>query len=225
MAHRIQGIKDLNKVLKSSRVYSDKASGKFFTGWMKSNGIFDVLFDAKKTHAQLVQRCDEIVKLLLTEEQLDLGLFDQLWQLTKTDLKTEVFKIISDCSFYFMEEHLQFIFEKISKEIPIDKLELEEFNCLCELARYSKGKEMGSFQDNVTQFFWKVVTSHQLSNPELIETAISKIRELVKTVSPEKKFELLKELTQALKSESSNSYVPLLQLFKGILTDQNDRSA
>jgi hypothetical protein len=68
---------------------------------MQTHGVFDVLFDPRKTHLQLIQRCDEVLKLLLSEDMLTEELLAQFWNLTHSDLKTEVFKIISDCSFYF----------------------------------------------------------------------------------------------------------------------------
>jgi hypothetical protein len=65
---------------------------------MRTHGIFDILFDHKRTHLQLIQRSDEILKLLLSEDMLDEGLMQQFWSLTKTDLRLETYKIISDCS-------------------------------------------------------------------------------------------------------------------------------
>lgn len=69
--------------------------------WMQTHGVFEVLFDPRKTHLQLIQRCDEVLKLLLQEDMLTLDLLKQFWSLTKTDLRLEVFKIINDCSFYY----------------------------------------------------------------------------------------------------------------------------
>jgi hypothetical protein len=37
---------------------------------METNGVFSLLFDAKKTHMQLVQRTANILKLLLSEDAL-----------------------------------------------------------------------------------------------------------------------------------------------------------
>jgi len=51
MARRIQGIKDLNSVIKSHRAFSNRFSGEFLINWMFENKIFDVLFDPKGTHA------------------------------------------------------------------------------------------------------------------------------------------------------------------------------
>jgi hypothetical protein len=138
MARRIQGIKDLNLVIKNHRAFANRFSGEFLISWMFENNIFEVLFDPKGTHAQLIQRCDEIMKLLLTEEKLEIPLLEKFWALTKTDLKSEVYKIISDCSFYFLDDHLEFIFNQISQDTPVDKLDMEEFNCISELGKYAK---------------------------------------------------------------------------------------
>lgn len=101
MERRIQGIRDLNLIIRHNRIYGGRFTGKFLVEWMQGHGVFDVLFDHKKTHLQLVQRSDEILKLLLSEDLLDEGLLQQFWSLTKTDLRLEVYKIISDCSMSF----------------------------------------------------------------------------------------------------------------------------
>lgn len=67
MERRIQGIRDLNQVIRSNRIYSNRFPGGFLAEWMQTRGLFDVLFDPKKTHVQLVQRCDEVLRLLLQE--------------------------------------------------------------------------------------------------------------------------------------------------------------
>lgn len=141
MERRIQGIRDLNQIIKSNRLSSGGFAGQFMVEWMQTHGVFEVLFDPRKTHLQLIQRCDEVLKLLLQEDMLSEDLISMFWSLTKTDLRLEVFKIISDCSFYFKQKHLDFIFDKIRTETPVDKLEMEEFNCLSELGKFSKDRD------------------------------------------------------------------------------------
>lgn len=143
MERRIQGIRDLNAAIKASRNSSVRLSGAQLVEWMQTHGVFDVLFDPKKTHLQLVQRCDEVLKLLLSEDMLSTELLTQFWNLTKSDLRAEVYKIISDCSFYFKQKHLDFVFDRIRNDTPIEKLGMEEFTCLSELGKYSKDKEAG----------------------------------------------------------------------------------
>ena len=71
---------------------------------MLKNGIFDILFDPKKTHLQLVQRCDEVLKLLLGEDMLTDELLGKFWTLSRTDgFRGEVFKIISDCAYHMKQ--------------------------------------------------------------------------------------------------------------------------
>lgn len=68
LERRIQGIKDLNQIIKNNRVFMNKSfTSQFLIEWMMSNGVFSILFDPKKTHLQLVQRCSDIVKLLVQE--------------------------------------------------------------------------------------------------------------------------------------------------------------
>lgn len=50
MERRIQGIRDLNLIIQSTRVSSSRFSGRFLVEWMQTHGVFDILFDHKKTH-------------------------------------------------------------------------------------------------------------------------------------------------------------------------------
>jgi hypothetical protein len=79
---------------------------------------------------------------LLAEDELNIELLQQFWNLTKTDLRLEVYKIISDCSVQFKQPHLDFMFDEI-KKIPEDKLEMEEFSCLSELGKFTKDRDAG----------------------------------------------------------------------------------
>jgi ubiquitin carboxyl-terminal hydrolase 34 len=74
MERRIQGIRDLNQIIRNNRIYSGRFPGKLLVDWMKTHGVFDILFDQKKTHLQLIQRCDEVLRLLLQEEMLNIEL-------------------------------------------------------------------------------------------------------------------------------------------------------
>ena len=101
LERRIQGIRELGQLIRTTRAQPSSQSGKELVEWMRAEGVFDVLFDRRKTHAQLVQRCDEVLKLLLNEDMLDLGLLEQFWGLTKTEMRLDAYKIISTCSFQF----------------------------------------------------------------------------------------------------------------------------
>jgi len=121
----------------------------------------------------------------------------QFWSLSKTDLRLEVYKIIQDCSFYFKQQHLDFIFDKIKNEIPTEKLDMEEFSTLSELAKYSKDKESG-FQERVAGFFWDLIVASGSSNLELIDNCIQRYRDAVRYWPLEKKEALFTKLAQYL---------------------------
>lgn len=138
---------------------------------MISHGVFEVVFGAKKSHIQIIQRSDEVLRLLLWEDMLNDDLLMQIWSLTRTDLRNEVFKLISECSFSFKQHHMDFIFDRIRQDTPADKLGMEEFSCLGELGKYAKDKN-GEFQEKVGQFFWGLIVSPETKNVELIDNCI-----------------------------------------------------
>lgn len=188
--------------------------------WLKDNSIFGVLFDLKKTHLQLVQRCDEVLKLLLQQDALDLELLNRFWSLTKSDLKPEVFKIISECSFYFKSSHVQFIFEQI-QGTPRDQLELEELNCLSELGKYSRDQDQ-KFQDKVAAYFWDILMSEQPVSQELLENCTTKYKEIFINWPAATKLLVYQELVKAVQSPNSKS-VPTLRLFKILLKEHHNQ--
>ena len=55
LERRIQGIRDLNSLIRSHRQFSKQSfTSAFLIDWMKNNGVFSILFDPKQTHLQLV---------------------------------------------------------------------------------------------------------------------------------------------------------------------------
>ena len=52
LERRIQGIRDLNQVIRNNTMYSSKTfEVSFLVNWMTENQVFDILWTAKKTHA------------------------------------------------------------------------------------------------------------------------------------------------------------------------------
>ena len=67
LERRIVGIKTLNTIVRNAQLTYSQLSA--FTlaqlvEWIHQHGVFDILWDAKKTHLQLVQRSNEIFKIL-----------------------------------------------------------------------------------------------------------------------------------------------------------------
>jgi len=138
-------------------------------------------------------------------------------------LRLEIYKIISDCSFYFKQKHLDFIFDRIRNDIPPDKLDMEEFTCLSELGKFSKDKDSG-FQEKVARFFWDVIVSSGSKNLELIDSCTQRYREMVRYWALDTKQDMFFRLLVCLGQPETPS-LPVLKLLKGLIKDQSDRSA
>ena len=82
-------------------MFSNKSfTSAFLVEWLHENKVFNILFDPKKTHLQIVQRTNDVLKLLLMEDMFSLEIMEMFWSLAKTDYKFEIYKIINDVSFY-----------------------------------------------------------------------------------------------------------------------------
>ena len=64
---RIQGIRDLNTLITST---SNTFTTDFLIDWMEKNDVFSTVWDARKTHPQILQRSNEIFKLLIKQDKL-----------------------------------------------------------------------------------------------------------------------------------------------------------
>lgn len=177
LERRINAIKDLNSVLWKNNVQSNKAfTTEFLINWMTENQVFTTIWDTKKTHIQLVQRSNDIFKLLMKEDKMSQELLDLFWNLTETPAyKSEVFKIINETSFHLKTSHIEYFFDKITAT-PSDKLSMEEFNALSELGKYCKNQD---FMSKVSNFFWKIITEASHHTDELIENCIKKFTDMV----------------------------------------------
>ncbi len=55
LERRIQGIRDLNSVIRNNRMFNSKTfPAKYLIEWMEQNGVYIQIFDTRKTHIQLV---------------------------------------------------------------------------------------------------------------------------------------------------------------------------
>ena len=103
LERRILGIKELNTIIRNAQMAYGAAkvfSMEELINWMSEHGVFDIIWDTKKTHLQLVQRSNEIFKILPRENLLTMELLRQFWSLTKSDYKSEVFKIINEAAYH-----------------------------------------------------------------------------------------------------------------------------
>lgn len=82
------------------------------------------------------------------------------WNLSKSDYKQEVFKIIDECGYYLDQEHIEFIFAQIT-QTPAVKLGIEEFEILSLLGRRCK---LTNFTTQVSLYFWKIVSDSEAYN-------------------------------------------------------------
>ena len=97
-----------------STVSSENHATADIIGWITENGVFNIIWDSKKTHIQLVQRSGDIFRCFLKADLLSNELLAQFWNLTKSDYKLEVFRVIGECDYFLEQPHIEFIFYQIT---------------------------------------------------------------------------------------------------------------
>lgn len=130
-----------------------------------------------------MQRSNEIFKVLPKENLLSMELLEQFWMLSKSDYKSEVFKIINEAAFHLRQEHIEYLFDEITKT-PANKLGMEEFDALQNMGKFSRSTE---FQTKTSEFFWGIITDSDQHKADLIENCINKFSDMIKYSSMEKK--------------------------------------
>ena len=88
------------------------------------------------------------------EDLLPLELLQRFWSLTKSDYKSEVFKIINETARYLNQEHIDYLYDQIT-ETPAAKLGLEELEAIASLGSASMSTD---FSAKTSNFFWKIIT-------------------------------------------------------------------
>ena len=86
----------------------------FLVQWMTDNQVFSIIWDARKTHQQLVERSDKVYKLLIDEDHMTNELLQKFWDLS-SDYKSEVYKIINDNSFCLKQPQKEFMSAQITQ--------------------------------------------------------------------------------------------------------------
>ena len=147
-------------------------------------------------------------------------LLQQFWTLSKSDYKSEVFKIINESSFHLAQEHIDYLFAQIT-ETPAAKLGMEEFDALSNLGKFSRDYQ---FQARTSDFFWRIITDSDEHKPDLIENCTAKFSDMIKYKTMESKQPYFDKLVEQLQGGRSSA-VPVIRLFKKIIRDQKAKVA
>ena len=81
----------------------------------------------------------------------------------------------------------------------MEKLEMEELNCLSELGKYSRQSHEG-FNERITGFFWDIIMSEDSKNLELIEKCTENFKEMSMKWNNTKRLEIYQNIVDEINS-------------------------
>ena len=144
---------------------------------MTDHKVFDTLWMARNTHAQLVERSNDIWRFLLYEKQIQDEHLNMFWSLSETsEYKKAVYKIITDTSFYLHQPQIEFMFGKITNT-PVKSLDMSDFDLLSEIGKHCIDQNL---KDGLSDFFWRIISESDSYSDEIVETCIARFSEMIK---------------------------------------------
>ena len=214
---RIQGMRELKDIIDNNQSWSPnkQLTFQFLVEWMAENNVFELLW-GKRTHQQIVERSNTIFKFLLDEGYMTLEYLQLVWDASGA-YKPEVFKIITDYSYYLKQPHKEFICTKITEKSAAD-LDMSDFELLSEIGRF--GQDDG-FKNKLAEFFWRIVVSAEDCDEELLTSCIEKFTDMVKYWSIEQKKPFFDRFTAEI--QNANDALPVIKLFKRLVSDEMGR--
>jgi len=182
LERKLQGLKTLLEIIKGLRYGSHKyLTTDSLNKFIASHEIFDKIYGSKG-HVQLVQRSADFLKYMINESYLSTDDLALVWNATtKGDVETKLstYKVFSDISLHFKNEHLDFFIKKIA-EIPPSDIIPDEIELVYELSKYSL--RTSGFTKRARDFYWSIISDvkSKYSN-EIIELTLNKFCDIMKT--------------------------------------------
>ena len=216
LENRIQGIRELNDNISDNADYDEKNwSVEKLIEWITENGLFSAIWDARQTHLQLIQRSDTLFSLLLKKNLLTNTIMEMFWNLTKSDYKKEVFKIITEAEYQLGQPHIEFLYAKIIETAP-DQLEADEFEIINILGRRARNQD---FKTQVCEFFWSILSNSTQYSIETIQVCTAKFARMVFIWDLELKQELFFSKLAAQIGKTDTPVLPIINLFDHMMSD------
>jgi hypothetical protein len=214
---KLYGLKNLQEIIKNMRYGTLKyLTAEVINKFIAEHNIFDKIFGSKG-HVGLVQRSSDFLKYLINESSLDVKDLEQVWNATtKGDMETKlsVYKVLSDISLHFKNDHLSFLIKKIS-EIPPQDIISDEIELVYELSRYSL-KATG-FTKKARDFYWSIILdTEDTYTTEITELTLDKFCDIMKTWElREERMDVLMECIENL--EKRRSILSSIRIMKKII--------
>ncbi len=111
---------------------------------------------------------------MVSENVIGKSELESAWNSTRRDVETKlaIYKLYSDISLHFQDDHINYIVQKICESDP-NEIITEEVELVYELSRFST-QEL-TFTKTAREFFWRIICSvEHLYSKELIDLALSK---------------------------------------------------
>ena len=127
---------------------------------IKNKNVLYQMFSKQRGHLQLVQRTEELLKLLINQNALSDDELELIWSATRIDeaTKLELYKVLNEISSRLRSGEIVFIIEQFNQR-KLNHLTGEEVLLVSEMAKRVRSAE-STYGDMAVQFMWKLAFEH-----------------------------------------------------------------
>ena len=127
---------------------------------IKEKKVLWQIFSRERGHLQLLTRSEELLKLLLSQDQLSQADLEFIWNARNVDeaQKLELYNLLSEISPRLRYQEVSFIIDQIN-QIPLQKVVLKEIELVYELAKKSRTSN-SDYGQQAAEFLWNITLSN-----------------------------------------------------------------
>lgn len=131
---------------------------KIVSKFMKDDFILDQLFSRDKTHSQIIQRSEKVLKLLFIQKVLTDQHRDIIWKQTQTqddDSKEQMVKALISAADEMQEEDKLFFLSNI-KQVAYEDITDRHIQLVTELGTVKSSSSQDAVKEQVLSFLWHI---------------------------------------------------------------------
>lgn len=169
---RIDGAKMISEVCKASTQMTfqasidakENSSDKLHTNHfikkvvekLKHEKVLLQMFSKERAHQQLVERGEEVLKLLIQQDAMTSEDLELVWSATKLDetTKLELYKLFNELSSILKIKEIVFIVDYLS-QVPLAKIISEQVDLVYEIGKRARSGE-SEYGQKVIDYMWRL---------------------------------------------------------------------
>ncbi len=123
---------------------------------LKHHKVLYQMFSKERAHQQLVERGEEVLKIMISQDALSSEDMELVWSATKQDETTqlELYKLFNELSSVLKINEINFIIDYLS-QVPLAKVLKEQVDLVYEIGKRARSGEQ-EYGHKAVEYMWRL---------------------------------------------------------------------